>query len=249
MIQKLKISPRDIELFNYLFSAKVAARHQIYRDIFDDKNYPNAARRLKKLWNEQYIDAKAHHYSDGRIVKIFGLARRGRRVIGVSGQEKDLTRNQIVSDSVGHDLALVNLQRRLLRFQMVTQYVSENSFLSKKGLLPELLEETFENLRPDAALGLVFRQKEVFLPFEYEATLKAKARCVEKLVRYHFKPDVPVVLFVCENQRIYKRFYQIERDLHEKYGAKIYFALASKVIFAEEKLVFRNPNGDAIILK
>ena len=55
----LKVTPRDIELFKYLFIYKGAIAKHLYRDIFNTVSRQSMYARLKKLYTYGFINNKS----------------------------------------------------------------------------------------------------------------------------------------------------------------------------------------------
>ena len=102
------ISKVDIEFLKYLHSVKVASYEQASRDIYHGLKSNSVAKRLRKLENNKLIEGyRSRTIRHGK--KVVSLTKKGFSEFVAKGEEQ---RIEIKSDSVEHDLSLVDIRLR-----------------------------------------------------------------------------------------------------------------------------------------
>lgn len=237
----VELNARDQRLLTYLFENKVASVEQISRDIFNNGHISTARRRLHKLWKVGKIEKIAHH-SECRLRILYSLSPNGLRYLR-SGKANDGTIGQRKSDSVEHDLELLDIRNRLTQAIETRTYLTENTLQSDKQYhLDPLIRHAVE-MRSDAVLEHVRSEKRSWLPLEYEATAKSELRYLDKLKGYYARPKIGGILFIAENRQLLDIVSTLDQSLRDKYYLKMYFATKDQVFSAHKELIFRSNNG------
>ena len=240
------INERDKRLFLYLFVNKAAAVVDIQKDVFNNANLKTVHNRLKKLSDAGLIEAQTQRERRNRLV-YFVTKKAFKKYVA----EEDLAKRvQLVSDSIEHDLTVLEIKRKLRTFKKhVLKFYSEN--LVRSGLLeekyPEL--ELFRELRPDAVVKLKIKDKVYFVPLEYEASSKSAKRNAQLLSRYYTRHKVVAVLFISKTGAIEKKMWKAEMARGtEKRKGKFYYAQLEDVLNAQEKVPFGNVKDGILTL-
>ncbi len=229
------VTKRDDLLFHYLFVNKVATVVDIQKDIFNNIQLRVVHNRLKKLSNAGFIEAQSQREMRNRLV--YFLTKLGfRKSIADDGVAK---RIQLKSDSIEHDLTVLQIKRKFRQFENVLGFYSEN--LVRSGLMddyPEMKE--LRELRPDAVVKLKVQDKIHFVPLEYEASVKSPRRNAKLLSKYYLNPFVPGVIFISKTDTIERKICQKELAKNSDYKGKFYYIQLEDVINAQEKLSLSN---------
>ena len=237
------VTERDESLLRYLFVNKVAAVVDIQKDIFDNANLKTVHNRLKKLSDAKLIDATVQRERRNRLA--YFVTKLGfKKYVADDGAAK---RVQLMSDSIEHDLTILQLKRRFRRFKNVINFYSENLVIS--GLMDEEYPElrNLGELRPDAVVKLKFKDKVYFLPLEYEASAKSERRIAKLFSKYYTSPYVPAVLFISKTGTIEKKMLQSEAARGpDKRTGRFYYAQLEDALNAQEKLPFGNVKYDIL---
>ena len=238
------MTEKDDHLLHYLFVNKVATVGDIHMDIFDNIKLRAVQRRLKQLSRAGLIEPGL--LQGKRNYLVYFLARKGfKKYVADDGVAK---RVQLVSDSIEHDLTVLEIKRKFKTFQNVAKFYSEN--LIRSGLLdesyPEL--EQLKELRPDAVVKVKVGKKYYFLPLEYEASAKYSGRNVKLLSKYYTNPYVAGVLFISKTGTIEKKVRQKELDINVKDKGKFYYARLEDVLKSQGRLAFENVTDDILTI-
>ncbi|MCB0309258.1 MAG: hypothetical protein KDD48_07785 [Bdellovibrionales bacterium] len=241
-----QITPRDIELFHYLFANKVALKTQIMRDVFR-KSHPTVSLRLQKLVH--------HHWLDRTAISGFGNMRYtysiSTKTLGeyIQSEWYDLTESKRKSDAPAHDIVLIDIRNKLKSLSNVTQIISENMLQRKPSNSSSDSYGAFRRLNSDNALKLSFpNEDEYLLPLEYEASTKSSSRCRDKVMQYYTMTDFPAILYIVEKTSTQKQLVLCEQDLVQNARPKLFFAQANDVLHHEGKVTFTNFKGDTLAL-
>ena len=230
------LTERDKSLFRYLFVNKVATVEDIRRDIFAGIDKKTVHRRLLKLSKIKLIEASGQREHGNRMV-YFLTKKAFREHIAEDGVAK---RVQLKSDCVEHDLALLEIKRKLRALKKVLKVYSEN--LVRSGLVDNASPEMarLRELHADAIVKLEIQGKTHFLPLEYEASAKHTKRNAKLLAKYYTNACVAGVIFISKSDTIERRMRAEESRGSPKRQGKFYYCLLDNVLNAQGKLSLSN---------
>ena len=233
-------------LICYIWENKITSYRQIYDRFFYQSSKPVCSRRLAKLFKAGLIN-KVPISNLGMAQHGYSITPKGFescvKISSLSG-----TIGQAKSDSIEHDLRLVDIRERLEVSREVTRYYTENALQGLYGLRHSDEYSPFVELRSDGLAKLTLGNKKFSVPIEYEASLKSIERCSYKILAYHTRKGIDGVFFICLNETIMNRFEEIERQLAKQYGPVLHFALLRDVLDKSKDVHFRNVNGQSVIL-
>lgn len=232
----------DIQLFHYLHDLKVATFDQIRRDLPGYECKQTLYLRLSTLEGRGFI----HIYNDAdmgktRIVSLTDLA--FNRYVNCGSA----CRSELKSKSVAHDVALVDLRHRLLQASKVAFYESENAIQTWNPKQKDFDFSPFRNIRCDAVVGLRVSNKIVPVALEFEASRKANARYDSLFVRYYTEDNFPLVLYICQSEKMVKMLSEREAGEFSRSKPKFFYATFENVVH-KKSLEFVAHNGDRIDL-
>lgn len=237
------ITQRDEELFRYLFINKVATNEQIAFDVFNKASKQVVHRRLDKLIKSGFLDANYLREKGNRLV--YSLSKNSlKEFIGDKGEMK---RRQRKSHSFYHDLALVDIQRKISACSMVKSYFSENALVS--GLFDDnKIIKGIREMNPDAIVEIELQDERIFIPLEFEKSTKFSHRYDKLISRYYRNPHVQAVLFISKSNIIQKKVMQTERKLKHIGDSKIFHILESELTKSDQTIAFKNINQEVLSL-
>ena len=235
----IAITDRDKKLFRYLFVNKVATVEDIRLDIFGHVSLKTVHRRLIKLSHEKLIEAVAQREVGNRM--IYSLTKKGfeRHIADKSA----LRRVQLKSDSIDHDLTLLEIKRKFKAFEMVQGFYSEN--LVRSGMLDDIPEiKSLREIHADGIVKIKIKDRILFIPLEFEASSKYSKRNDKFLAKYYTSFQIPMVIFISKNSLIERRIFQKESQRKTKRKGKLYYCQLADVLESKGKLSFTNVNGE-----
>jgi hypothetical protein len=236
------LGPKDESFFSYLHQVKIASLFQINRDVYGYEKFRNVYERVATLERVGLLTQACHVALPKQ--KLVTLSRKGFDEFVSTGDERVV---ELRSDSIAHDVKLVDIRQRLLNSEKVIEYFTENTLQT----WPERLHS--EELRPfvedrcDAAIKARFPTGEVFLAVEYEASRKFATRIRETIGKYYNTEEIPAVLYVCADENILQAHMQEEKRNFSKYDPRIYYKTIEN-FFHDQTLAFRNREGETLRL-
>ena len=174
------IKEKDIALFNYLHFFKVATIEQIKRDVLPNLKRSTFYLRLKTLEDFKYITRGRTLTRCGQWLSIT------RKCFDEFIATGDEVRVELMSNSLEHDLALVDICRYLKKSPRVLQYLSENELQTWQKYDKKDETSDIVSLQSDACILLKLDNGEYWIPIEYEASVKSEARYKEIIQKFYF---------------------------------------------------------------
>ena len=247
-MQKIIVTPRDKELFLYLFQNKIANLEQIHRDLFSAILKSTMYKRLNKLVKAKWVERNA--YIEGqKILSCFNITK---RCLDTHLKETfDMRGGVLKSDSIFHDLRLNDIRSFFLKQKCIDSYFTENELVTNDDLKENLKISSYGSARVDAVVRMVGRNRRLcHLGLEYEHTFKSKKRCREKIRSYYLRPQVEVILFIYEDRSIYHRFMEMEKEFSEQSRRpKLFFLDIKDMTLKNGEVIFTNLQGDRVRIK
>lgn len=234
---------RDERLFRYLFANKIATNIHLQEDIFHHASKQAVHRRLDKLIKSGFIEA--HYLRENGNRLAYSLSKKA--LLQFIGGPQELNRLQRKSNSVSHDLGLLEIKRRLHQCSFVKAYLSENLLVS--GIFDDEGEiKEIRKINPDAILKVSVGENTFYFPLEYEASAKYAKRYDKLMADYYLMDEVKAALFVSKSVTIQKKVMQAERKRCQHRPGKLFYCLYQNVIELGEKAQFVNNRGDALLI-
>lgn len=237
---------RDIDqkLFNYLFLNKVATSEQIKRDIFESISHQAIYKRLNKLMKFGYITANYHKELNGRLVYSLTTKTFNQYIDGKSYLSKT---KQLLSNSILHDLDLVDIRCKLKRFKQVKDYYTENLLKSGLSSLDAKTLEDFKGFQFDAIININRGSQIFLLPLEYERSLKFAARYLEYFKKLYARPEISAILYIGHNQKMLHKIQSYEKSMVQNAWPKVFYISLSDLL-DHNTVSFQNIKNEKITL-
>lgn len=223
------IQIRDIEkkLFSYLFLNKVATSNQIQRDIYPNISHQALYKRLNLLIESSYLTANYHKELCGRLV--YSLTKKSFEdfVIGKSSKE---FREQLKSNSILHDLDLVDIRSKFKGFKMVDGYYTENLIRSGVELGNNESIKEFKNFNFDAIIKINKVDKNHILALEYERSIKYASRYQEYFKKVYSRQEISAILYICGNQKTLDKIQSLEKAMIQNHWPKVFYTSLNDIL-------------------
>lgn len=242
----LYLTKRDRILFKYLFENKVATRDQINRDIFKTASFKAVNRRLNKLKRSKLI---AHRpvALDNKMIYAYEVTRSGleQSLEIIPDEVEQFT---LKSDSIDHDLTLVDLIHHLKRLSGVTSIITENALQCYEDLKTDQTWRSYSYLHCDGVVCMKVNDLNAILALEYDKEIKSKKRYFKKLLDYYGYSEVQAVLYICENKNIKRTILEIDDQISDDGNSKFFLCLKDEVQNHTGQVTFENSKGQKFII-
>ena len=245
--KKVGIQIREVEkkLFSYLFLNKVAVSSQIQRDIYLNISHQALYKRLNLLIESGYLTANYHKELSGRLV--YSLTKKSFEDFVIVKSSKEF-REQLKSNSVLHDLDLVDIRSKFKDFKMVEGYYTENLIRSGVELAGSEELKEFKNFNFDAILKINKDGKTHLLALEYERTLKFSNRYQEYFKKVYSRPEISAILYITENQKTLNKIQGLEKAVIQNHWPKVFY-ISLNDLLAGTQVTFINLKSEKITLE
>lgn len=239
---------RDGSLFVRIFENRVMSARQIRAEFFPNNCRQAVSRRLGKLVEYGYLDRRSIQDGAGKDTSAYLNTPKALNVVK-SRYSRRITSDLYKSDSVEHDVKLVDLRRRLEAKEYVSGYYTEN-VLQACGELSELERvEPFVQNNTDAVIEFAKNGKKLIAGLEFENSEKTVERYTRKLLNYYSDPRIPFVFYVCTTPAIKNMVARAESAIVRKDRPRCFFALYADVLSPSGDCTFVNESGDKIVLR
>lgn len=234
-------------LIKYLFENKIALVSQIHRDLFSNTVQTNTYRILRKLLGMKLIE-KGSVVVKNKTYAVYNSTAKALPIIESQiGQE--VIRQQYKSNSLVHDLNLVDIRKALLKYKKVSEYYTENMLQCGKSFSSNLDLRPYVDLKTDAVFKIIRRSESQVVPIEFENSAKSLKRTIQKFNLYYQNEMVPYVLYIYSNRETFKKAIDAEKSFSSKADKKFYLASIDEVLSGKEKVIFKNINGDNFVMR
>ena len=241
------ITQRDRAIFREIFENRVMYGAQLSDSHFRGLPRQRASTRLCKLEKIGYLDRRYVYGPHESAHAAYSLTPKALKAIAETYRHK-ITREFVKSDSVAHDLVLVEVRRRLECLKLVTRYYTENmlqacaEFSENEALWPFVQNNT------DAVLEVTRQGTKTLVALECENSEKTQERYTRKLVSYYSDARTPAVFYVCGSARIRAAVAQAEAAVGGKGSPRCFYSLLSDVLADSPSCTFTDRKGAKIVL-
>ncbi len=237
----------DLKLLKYLLSNKVASRKQINRDIYLTHKPQSVRYRLKKLNGLGFIKAYRPYASRNDQSNIYSLTSKGLQYI-MSQLNSPLTMNRITSDSIEHDLDLVDIKQFFKSKNYILRYFTENQIHNEASFNEDDDLKIFNQLKFDA---LIEYSKDLvnkgLIPIQYERMGKSKKRYEKIITDYYCERSISMIIYILADQHTKKIMQEVEKKIQKgKEAFKIFYGSSSDLTGNHRLTKFYNQNGKVI---
>lgn len=243
---KLQLTKRDMLLFEYLHCYKVATFKQIRRDVLR-AGMSTAWERLNKLRLHGMIACKGSDHRGDKSL-IFSLATNGHKHLLSTFPQKYLW-HRYKSNSIEHDLRLLDIRMFLKQKKLVTEYWTENQLQTLQKVSDNDQLSLFRMFNFDALLkldnGLGNR---LFCGVEFESSIKARSDYIKKFSLVYGQQFLKAVLYICENENVERALRKVEQSMELQGEKKLFYIQYAKLRTGEKSVTFRNQENKIIVI-
>lgn len=239
------ITPRDIKLLEFVFESKVVTFKQLALMIFPGKSITTARARVNKLRKEGLIDVSGMYLRNQRFFS-YSLTKKGLSLL-VQHSSNFIDRKNLISDSIYHDLTLVDIVLSLRRFSRVKRLLSENALSCYKNVRENEVFKEYSLMRSDGMIELYSEKRQLLAALEYDRTEKSKSRYMDKFRKY-YDSKINGVLYICETKSMLENLMSIDEKICDNKSIKFFFTLKDDVLSGKKEIHFKNFKGHSFIV-
>ena len=245
--RKFFVTERDAEVLLAIFKSKILTLEMIYKFFFSGSTKSNTCRRLQQLIQHGYLLPKPVCI-DRRRLSAFSLTPLGVKEIDRL-LDYEVTHRYYISDSVDHDLDLVEIDDVVKRFNAVQKVLSESELQSCTNYTKIRDLVPFVKLRSDRVLSVESDNGLEYVALEYERSVKSQKRNIGKLQDYYSKARIPAVFYVCKDHSVARALSKVDAEITKDRKSKVYFSTLSELQEATAKVTFQRHDGYTIDFK
>lgn len=233
-----------MKLFYYLYSYKVATAKQIARDIYPSISHQALYKRLNLLIKIGLIEGNYLKELRGKLV--YSLTQKCLREYFFKNQKG--IRKQTKSDSILHDLDLLDISQVLKASSQVSNYLMEN--VLKSGVAIDNFDgvEAIQKLAPDSILKLKLKDQPFTFALEYERSLKFSNRYNKFFNKYYASSFIDGVILVGRDLKMTKNLMAKEKSICDVVHRKFFYFNFEEMNNSNQTMSFSNLDGEAIEL-
>lgn len=231
----MHITKQDLELLHFLHSVKVATYKQIHRDVYPEKSLKTVYNKVAQISKYKLISSTYDRLGTP-VEKVMSLSKHGFKKFVASGNE---SRIELKSDSLNHDLGLVDIRYLLMNLQKTISYYTENEIQTWWPKSDDALKNELFKLQSDGLAKLSFSKGNLWAAIEYESTEKSGVRYESIVKKYYRTSDVPLVLYICDDERTLEQIKLAENNIYKGEYPKIFYQVKQK-LYACDNIQFIN---------
>ncbi len=240
-MSSLVLTRRDIVFFGYLHTYKVATTRQITRDVFKS-DYSTCYKRIRKFVKLKFITSIPTDRTLDQSL-AYTLTTKGMKVV-TSNFKSVIDGKRFKSNSITHDLKLVNLAYKLRCYNMVKEYYTENQIQTYKNFSSQDEMKIFKEMRVDAVMEIQAQGKpQISVPLELEISVKSVQEYQKKIREIYYHKGVKFLLYVCDDAKSKTKIKKIELDLVKDQKKKIFFITFDELLSSLESVTFINQDN------
>lgn len=245
-MSNLLITHRDVLLFEYLHACKVATTKQINRDVFKTA-HATCYQRLKKYEERKFLRVVP---TDRSLDQSFAyeVTTKGEKIIKANLRDL-ISGDRFRSNSVAHDLSLVDIRNILMNKNWVSEYFTENQIQTYKDFRSEKHLQGFQKLQVDAGMKL---QKDgvapIFVGLEFESSAKALSRYRDKISDFYYRGP-PFLIYICEDKVLENKIKKVEADYIKDNTPNIFYLTLKELFENKESVTFARQDGKFLTLE
>lgn len=244
--RKVLITARDIELLNFLFKYKLGSVKQINQFCYPTSAERCLRKRLSKLEKIQLIERNSF-VLEKKALLIYQITKKGmNKLKEMKGIE--VHRNQLKSNSKGHDLFLAYIGETVRQSRTVTLYRTENELQCLKTLNSSDSTMNLVKFHSDGYALIKRGNLEFNAAIEYEHSQNGEAKYSDLIINYYLCSSTNIVLFFTKHDWIKKFIFNFEEQHYPNAIPKFYIYKINNELGLIQNLTFQNRNGQTLNL-
>lgn len=220
---------------------------QIWAEFFPNLARQTFSARLLKLVRYGFLERKVVASYELGDYPVYSITPKALAIVKTLYPFR-IVKDFCKSDSVEHDVELVNVRNRLRALRSVEAYYTENMLQACENFSGTDALAAFRKQNTDVALKIRKNGKTSVVGLEFERSEKAFDRYAKKLFSYYSDSRTAVILYVCRSPAVQRVVARAEESIVGLNRPRCFYALLPDVLQPNEKCIFKNLRGDTITL-
>lgn len=178
---------------------------------------------------------------------VYELTKKGFNVVRAN-QKQLIIHNRYKSNSIFHDLFLVEIRHIMKRRELVANYLTENQiqtiadFDTEKGLID------FKRLHCDSLMVIkhAISGSRIKVALEFELSDKSMKDYRKKLSDYYNSGTIPAILYICKDKQTEARIKKSELEIYNGENNRIYYLRYEMLQNTDQPVTFHAQNATTI---
>lgn len=246
---RVELQQRDLDLIRFVYAHRAVSFPQIRRKFFANRVKSTISGRLKALRNAGFIKSAMMPIKADYAERYFMPSEKALEFVRHHwGFEID---NPLYkSESIVHDLCLVDLAMRLEKLTCFKKLLTENRLQSSSALTQDDFLGNLVRAQSDGALFVTGKSGSGHLfSLELELSTKNVERYRSKLSNYYLAKGIRGVLYVCADQVIMSLLTKADEEVRKGEKSILHFALLDDALADRDKIIFTNAKSGGIELQ
>lgn len=173
----------------------------------------------------------------------YSLTSKGMRVV-TSNIKNLIDGKRFKSNSINHDLKLVNVRNKFLSLATVKGYTTENQLQTYSSFNTEDDFSILRDMRVDAVIDIQDHGKpRLSLPIELEISVKSVSEYQKKIREIYYHKTIKYLFYVCNNKESERKIKKLELDFAKERTKKIFYITYDDFLSSKESVTFNNQDN------
>lgn len=150
------------------------------------------------------------------------------------------------SNSIDHDLKLVDIRKIICGKMMVKEYYAENQIQTYSLFNSDDELGRFKRMRVDAVFAVQSPGKDkIYIPLEYEVSVKSRPEYQKKMREIYFYKDLKYLFYVCHDLESMKKLKRIEMEFATNQSKKVLYTTYAELLASSDAVTFTNQDNQS----
>ena len=243
--KRIEIQARDRRILEFVFKFRAATYGQIKQRFFPAQHESTSRNRINALCKAGYLKSLSIEKNGFQMKCVTPLPKCWSEI--ANSWDYNVSNPLYGSESIEHDLRLVDIIHKFEGLKWFNKYFSENLLQSSSDLSRDPAFYDVALLQPDGILKLKHTDgTSLMYAFEYEITKKAPDRYQKKIESYYKARGIDGVLYICGNQEIFDCIARTDKELHRETTSCVFSATENSVLRSKDLIKFHASDGQTI---
>lgn len=233
----------------FVYAHRAVSYSQIWRKFFSDRVKSTISERLKRLRKEGYLRSAMMPIKGDYAERYFMPSEKSFQFVR-HHWDFEIDKPLYKSESIAHDLQLVDLALRMEKLTQFKKLLPENLLQSSSALIQDTFLGDLVRIQSDGALYATGTDGLGYLfALELELSTKNVERYRSKLSSYYLVRGIRGVLYVCADQTIISLLSKADEEVRKNRNSILHFVSLTDALKDSDRIIFRNAKSGGIDLE